>query len=211
MTWPQRFKVKIWPQVTWPPRSGWVKTGKITYHSRRLDELNTMRPSARLYLCSVRSYWQKNSVTWCDLVCPRCRLAETKMHRRNQNAPRSPPLLARHVKILTWFEWFAMKMRPKGHETSQNTVRAPIMTSRMTSLLHDLTWTVKFFLPKVVKKMPGKLCKKPEGLIQPPPPCRWACRLEAKPSMQARGQAQNQTLQNFCWAWINPRHAGYFS
>ena len=36
-------------------RSSWVKTGKKAYHSKRIDELITMRPRSSLYLCSVRS------------------------------------------------------------------------------------------------------------------------------------------------------------
>ena len=39
-------------------RSSKVKIGKNAYHSTRLDELNTMRPHARLYQFSVRSYSQ---------------------------------------------------------------------------------------------------------------------------------------------------------
>ena len=52
--WPRKVKVKGWPQVTWP-------RGHHVYHSMRLDELNTMRPSARLYLVPVRSYCQKTA------------------------------------------------------------------------------------------------------------------------------------------------------
>ena len=39
--------------------SSWVKIDKHAYHSTRLDELNTLSPRARLYLFSVKSYWQK--------------------------------------------------------------------------------------------------------------------------------------------------------
>ena len=41
------------------PRSSGVSIGKIAYHSIRIGELNTIRPRARLYFISVRSYWQK--------------------------------------------------------------------------------------------------------------------------------------------------------
>ena len=40
-----------------------VKIGKTVYQSIRLDELNTMRPRARLYRFSVRSYWVKDDLT----------------------------------------------------------------------------------------------------------------------------------------------------
>ena len=42
-------------------RSSWVNRGKYAYHSMRLDEFNTMRPCARVYLFSVRSYGKKSS------------------------------------------------------------------------------------------------------------------------------------------------------
>ena len=41
------------------PRSSWVKIGKIAYHSIRLEEANTIRPRASLYLISVISYRHK--------------------------------------------------------------------------------------------------------------------------------------------------------
>ena len=56
-------------------RSSWVKTDKKTYHSKRLDEINTIRPRARLHLFSVRSNWQKTP--WPHGV-PLAQVTETK-------------------------------------------------------------------------------------------------------------------------------------
>ena len=41
--------------------SSWVQIAEIANHSIRLDELNTIRPRARLYLFSLRSYRHKIS------------------------------------------------------------------------------------------------------------------------------------------------------
>ena len=42
-------------------RSTLAKVGQNAYHSMRLDKTNTMRPRARLYLFSMRSFWQKTT------------------------------------------------------------------------------------------------------------------------------------------------------
>ena len=47
-----------------------VKLGKSVNHSMRFDEINTMRPGARLCVHSVRSHWQNTTVTSSDLQLP---------------------------------------------------------------------------------------------------------------------------------------------
>ena len=37
-----------------------TQVGHVAYHPMRLGERNAVRPTARLYFSSIKSYWKKN-------------------------------------------------------------------------------------------------------------------------------------------------------
>ena len=136
--WPRKVKVKGWPQVTWP-------RGHHVYHSMRLDELNTMRPSTRLYLVPVRSYWPKTfgDLWWrhmtSQLPNSKTDLKVVKVDRIWSHVwymgPFRPVLV---VKTGSWFfpHWLIM-----GRSRNWPDLRSPISKFRDIQIAHTGTLT----------------------------------------------------------------------